>query len=428
MASVFIVYSALLTLGLILSSPYWLVQMMRLGKYRAGLAERLGRVPDRIRTDDHRPTIWIHAVSVGEVLAVSGLVQALRDSVPGYRIIVSTTTHTGQKLARERFGAENVFYFPLDLPFCVWPYVRALQPKLVVVAETEFWPNFLRIVRSSGARVAVVNARISDRSFPRYRSWRDLLSRVLQFVDVFLAQSEEDARRLREIGAPASRVRVSGNLKFDVKPPREAPVVAQIRYSASESGAGPVIVAGSTVEGEEGLLLAAFQKVLQKYQHALLILAPRHKERFEAASILVARSGIPFILRSRMDSKTLLSGSVLLLDTLGELASAYALADVAFVGGSLVARGGHNILEPAHWGVATVVGPHTENFRDIIGIFQQADAVRIAQPQAMAETLLALLGNDGHRRALGTRAKTLVEQQMGATQRTLETLRGLVEE
>ena len=424
----FILYSALLALGLLLTSPYWVVQMLRLGKYRAGLRERLGRVPARVFVNDGRPAIWIHAVSVGEVLAISGLVARLREVMPRYRVVVSTTTHTGQKLARERFGEENVCYFPLDFAFCIRSYVKALRPALVVVAETEFWPNFMRVVRTSGARVAVVNARISDRSFPRYRAWRGLLGRVLEFVDVFLAQSDEDARRLREIGATDAKVHVSGNLKFDVKPPEEVPVVSHLRELIQRSLAGLVIVAGSTVEGEEELVLAAFRRVLEKYSGALMILAPRHKERFAAVRALVERSGVKWSARSEMGAETALAGSVLLLDSLGELASVYSLADVAFVGGSLVPRGGHNILEPAHWGVATLVGPHTENFRDIISIFRQADAVRVAQPELMGDTLLHSLGNENERHALGARARQVLEQQMGATERTLEALKALVEQ
>jgi 3-deoxy-D-manno-octulosonic-acid transferase len=425
---VFILYSALMALGLVVTSPYWLIQMLRLGKYRAGLAERFGMVPRRVRENDGRPTVWIHAVSVGEVLAISGLVDALRRALPGYRVVVSTTTHTGQKLARQRFGENNVFFFPLDFALCIRPYVRALRPKLVVVAETEFWPNFLRVLKTTGARVAVVNARISDRSFPRYRAWRGLLSRVLRFVDLFLAQSDEDARRLREIGAASNRVQVSGNLKFDVKPPDEVPVIATLRGMLAGQSAGGVIVAGSTVEGEEQLVLKAFTEVLRSYPGATLVLAPRHKERFESVHAMLESSALKWSRRSVLTESSELAGSVLLLDSLGELASVYAIADVAFVGGSLVARGGHNILEPAHWGVATVVGPHTENFRDIINIFRQANAVRVVEPEGLAATLLDLLGNHAERLALGERARAVTEQQMGATQRTLAALQGLVEE
>lgn len=425
----FILYSALLTVGLLLTSPYWLVQMLRLGKYRAGLAERFGRVPKRIRTGNNSPSIWIHAVSVGEVLAVSGLVAALRESLPGYRVVVSTTTHTGQKLARERFGESNVFYFPLDLAFCIRPYIRALGPALIVLAETEFWPNFLRVTHAAGARIAVVNARISDRSFPGYRRWRKPLSRVLRFVDLFLAQSDEDATRLCEIGAQAERVHVSGNLKFDVKPPEEIEFARILRTRIGQLRISPVIVAGSTVKGEEQLVMEAFSAVLKEHPEAMLILAPRHKERFE--EVTRSMDGMPLRLHLR---SMLVEGkgdiepkSVLLLDSLGELASVYAVADIAFVGGSLVPRGGHNILEPAYFGIATVVGPHTENFRDIIRIFRQSDAVQIAQPETFSKTLLHLLANGEERRALGRRARLVMEQQVGATSRTVKELRSLLE-
>src|SRR6202162_4731720 len=201
----YLIYSALLAAGLLLTLPYWLMQRLRHGKYRAGLSERLGRIPQRLTKQPVRPTIWIHAVSVGAVLAVSGLVAELKRRFPNYRLVISTTTDTGQKLARTRFGAENVFYFPLDFAFAIRPYLRWLRPELIVIAETEFWPNFLRLGKASGARIAVVNARISDRSWPRYRRCRHLLTRVLRQVDLFLTQTEEDARRLAQIGAPKER-------------------------------------------------------------------------------------------------------------------------------------------------------------------------------------------------------------------------------
>lgn len=452
----FALYSALLFVGLLLTSPYWLVQMLRLGKYRAGFRERLGIVPARVTKDSDsldtiqqvmaeeegtgretpetfsganrriRPVIWVHAVSVGEVLAIGGLVDGLRAALPMYRVVVSTTTHTGQRLARDRFGETNVFYFPLDLAACILPYFRVLRPHLVVLAETEFWPNFLRTARKSGSRVAVVNARISDRSFPRYRVFRGLLGRVLSHVNLFLAQSEDDAARLRAIGAPQDRVHVSGNLKFDVKPPEEVAIVSKLRATLALEQASPVVVAGSTVEGEEELVVEAFRRVLKKHSQAVLILAPRHKERFDSVAQFLEQSGLRWSRRSQMSANTVLGGSVLLLDSLGELASVYALADVAFVGGSLVPRGGHNILEPAHWGVATLVGPHTENFRDIIGIFRQANAVRIVSPAVFASTLVFLLENDAERRALGQRAHEVRAQQTGATQRTLAEIRALL--
>ena len=195
----YLIYSALLAAGLLLTLPYWLMQRLRHGKYRAGLSERLGKIPQRLISQPARPAIWVHAVSVGEVLAVSGLVAELKGRFPNYRVVISTTTDTGQKLARTRFGAENVFYFPLDFAFAIRPYLRWLRPELIVIAETELWPNFLRLGKASGARIAIVNARISDRSWPRYRRFSHLLVRVLRQVDLFLTQTEEDARRLAKL-------------------------------------------------------------------------------------------------------------------------------------------------------------------------------------------------------------------------------------
>ncbi|HXE91912.1 MAG TPA: 3-deoxy-D-manno-octulosonic acid transferase [Terriglobales bacterium] len=418
----YLLYSMALAVALLVAAPWWLLGMLRHGKYRAGLAERLGRVPARISRG--RGAIWVHAVSVGEVLAVSQLIEALRQRYPERRLVISTTTMTAQKLARERFGAENVFYFPLDFAFAIRPWLQALEPELIVMAETEFWPNFLRLAREGGARIAVVNARISNRSFAGYRRWRRLLRDVLTFIDVFLAQSEEDARRLVEIGAPGARVHVSGNLKFDAKSVPSSPAVALLRR-ALERG-GPVIVCGSTVEGEEELLLEAFSSVRQQHAQAVMILAPRHPERFVPVAQMVATSGPPWKRRSELAVDEAISCGIVLLDTLGELAAVYALADLAFVGGSLAPRGGHNILEPAQHGVPVIVGPHTENFRDIVTLFRQADAVRIVAPAELTGTLLSLLGNDAERQALGRRAAEVVRAHAGATERTLEALAALL--
>lgn len=421
----YLFYSFLLALGLTLSLPYWLFQVMRHGKYSGGLGERMGRVPPRLGEGQGRPTIWVHAVSVGEVMAVSGLVEGLQTRFAQHRIVVSTTTATGQKLARKRFGPDNVFHFPLDFASAIRPYLRLLRPELIVIAETEFWPNFLRLAKASGAKVAVVNARISDRSLPGYRRIRRILSTILRHVDLFLAQTDEDARRLRDIGAPAERIQVSGNLKFDVAAPSPPPIVTSLRSAFQQAATGPVIVCGSTMEDEEQLLLRGFENVLASHPRAVMILAPRHPERFEAVAQLLEQLGIRFCSRS-LWSGAPLAGGVLLVDTIGELASLYALADVAFVGGSLVPRGGHNILEPAQHGVAIVVGHHTENFRDIIGLFQSRDAVRVAGPAEFPLVLMELLANPAERNALGSRALETLRLQMGATQRILHSLETLL--
>jgi 3-deoxy-D-manno-octulosonic-acid transferase len=425
---VYLIYNLLLALGLLLSSPWWLIQALRHGKYRAGLQERLGFVPERLGLAAGERRIWVHAVSVGEVLAISRLVHRMREQFPGHRVLVSTTTLTGQMLARQRFGAENVFYFPLDFDWCVWRWINAVRPELVVLAETEFWPAFLHRAKRSGAHIAVVKARISDHSLPRYFRFRRLLRVVLQNVDAFAAQSAEDARRLVQIGAAASGVEAVGNLKFEVSPPAEPDFVAWLRQAIAREHAGPVIVAGSTVDGEEAYVMEAFSAVLREFAQATLVLAPRHKERFESVAEMLRESRLPVLRRSlwRREEPAALSGSVLLLDSIGELASVYALADVAFVGGSLVPRGGHNILEAAQFGAPVVTGPHTENFRDIMQAFKSENAVVVVAPDEFAARLLALLKDDAQRETIGTRGMHVVQANSGATERTLAILGDLL--
>ena len=419
-----ILYSLGLALTVLLTAPWWLWQMLRYGKYHKGLWERLGRVPARI--GDSKAAVWVHAVSVGEVLAMSTAIARLRDA--GHRVVVSTTTDTGQKLARERFGAENVFYFPIDFAFAVRPYLKAIRPSLLVLAEAEFWPNVLRLAKQSGARIAVVNARISDRSFPRYRRFRGLMLGMLRNIDVFLAQSEQDAQRLVEIGAEVQRVTVAGNLKFDVKPPAQSDLVPGLQAALQREQGGPVIVAGSTLAGEEEILLDAFVEVRKAFPKAVLVLAPRHPERFGVVADLLVARGVSWIRRSEGKGTTPLAGSVLLLDTIGELAALYELATLAFVGGSLVPAGGHNIVEPARFGVPVVVGPHTENFREIVETFQRAGAVLVVSADELAAAFLHLLHDDADRSALGSKAADVVRRNSGATTRTVDALLALLKD
>ncbi len=422
-------YSAVLFLSLVLTLPYWLLQMMRHGKYRAGLRQRFGAVPAALISSGERPTIWVHAVSVGEVVASSAVIQAMKEKLPSRRVLISTTTSTGQKLAVRRFGAENVFYFPLDFEFAMRPYLDALRPELVVIAETEFWPNFLRLAKRSGARIAVINCRISDRSLPGYKRFRfwlpRLLERVLGNVDLFLAQTGEDRRRLIEIGAAESKTAVTGNLKFDAAPPPSPKIVASLRESFEDSGAGPVLLCGSTLEDEEGSLLSAFRNILVDHPKAVMILAPRHPERFAAVGDLVEQLGFRLWRRSLWSGETL-AGGVFLVDSIGELAALYSLATVAFVGGSLVPRGGHNILEPAVYGVPIVTGNHYENFRDVVNFFASRNAVRIVGLAELPLVFMDLIKNEDERKTLGRNALAALESQRGATERTVAALLRLV--
>jgi 3-deoxy-D-manno-octulosonic-acid transferase len=413
-------YSALLSLFLLLTLPYWLLQMLRHGKYRAGLAQRLGRVPPALAVPN-QPTIWVHAVSVGEVVAASGVVAGLKEKFPSHRVLVSTTTSTGQKLAARHFGAENVFYFPLDFGFAIRPWLAALHPELVVVAETEFWPNFLRLAKRGGARLAVINGRISDRSLSGYNRLRFWLPRILDPVTLFLAQTEEDRRRLIEIGVPERKVAVAGNLKFDVAPPPPPAIVESLRQNLGRSGAGPVLVCGSTLEDEEGPLLSAFRNVLANHPKAVMVLAPRHPERFAAVDELVEKLGFRCWRRSLWGGEPA-TGGVFLLDSIGELAALYSLATVAFVGGSLVPRGGHNILEPALYGVPIVTGNHYENFRDIVDFFLSRKAVRVVGVAELPLAFMELIENREERERLGQNALAALESQRGATARTVSAL------
>jgi 3-deoxy-D-manno-octulosonic-acid transferase len=419
----YVFYSLLLWGAALLSLPWWLVQMLRLGKYRSGLRERLGFVPERLK--NVRPgCIWVHAVSVGEVLAVSQLVTELQQKYHERQILVSTTTATGQNLARQRFGEECVFFMPLDFGFAVRRYLAALQPQLIVIAETEFWPNLLHLAGKRQTSLAIVNARISDRSFPRYRRFRWFFRHVLAEVDLFLAQTADDAQRLREIGAATGRVQVSGNLKFDIRPNPQPALVNGLRAALGEDS--PVIVCGSTAEGEEGQLLQAFKSVQGEFPAATMVLAPRHPERFERVAAMIAAAGFALQRRSSWSTPQPIRSGIFLLDSVGELAAVYELADIAFVGGSLVPTGGHNILEPAQYGAAIVVGPHTFNFREIVNIFEQGGAIRAVTAETLGPQFLALLGQPQERKRLGGLARELFAKHAGATRRTLEALAPLL--
>jgi len=416
-----ILYNLALLAVLVAGIPWWLWKMATTHKYREGLSERLGWV--RVHTDK-RPTIWLHAVSVGEVLAVSRLVGELERAFPEFRLLISTTTKTGQDLARERFGHERVFYCPLDLPWATRAYLKALKPRMLILAETEFWPNLLSGCNRRGIPVAVVNARISDRSWPRYRFFKRIWRPLLSSLGRVLAQSEIDAERLRALGCGPERVTVSGNLKFDVRAAVEAEATRMLKAGAEGAR---FVVAGSTLEGEEAALLEAWPRLLTSDKNLVMVIAPRHPERFAAVAALLDQSGLDWVRRSGWKSEdTLRAGQVVLLDTIGELASVYSLAAVAFVGGSLVAAGGHNPLEPAQFGVPIVMGPHYANFRAITEDLRKHDALRITEKEDLTKTLMELLSDGETARAMGERAKKVFGEQSGATGRSVEALRALL--
>jgi 3-deoxy-D-manno-octulosonic-acid transferase len=424
-------YSLLLMVGLAVCSPWWLARMVR---YRAGMAKRLGRVPAELRAAvAGRQVVWVHAVSVGEVLAATRLVAELEAALgAGWVVVVSTTTATGQALARERFGAARVFYYPLDFAWAVRATLRALQPKMLVLMESELWPRML--VECGRARVpaAVVNARVSDRSYARGMRVRAVWGRVLRRVDLFLAQSEEDARRLVAMGARVEAVRAIGNLKYDVRAAKKSRVAELIREAAAGR---PIVVAGSTVDGryaseEQIFLQEGMGPLWGSYPDTLLVLAPRHPERFDEASELATHFGSSVRATQLLQrgEGTALTERIVVLDTIGDLAAVYGVADVAFVGGSFVERGGHNPLEPAQFGVPVVMGTSYENFRDVVGKMIAEDGIRIVQDKAELETaLVELLTNREAARAMGERGRRVFEEQQGATGRAVAALVGMVQ-
>ncbi|MGA7523991.1 MAG: 3-deoxy-D-manno-octulosonic acid transferase [Acidobacteriaceae bacterium] len=419
-----ILYSLALLLVLVAGAPWWLLRMATSGKYREGLAERLGRVPERIRGSlGGENRIWIHAVSVGEVLAASRLIEELgqrlgaegpaRDS-GAWRVMVSTTTRTGQTLARERFGAERVFYFPLDFGWAVRAWLRAVRPRMLVLAETEFWPRMLAECRRMGIPVAVVNARISDRSWPRYRRLAWMWRRILRGVGVALAQSELDAERLGALGV--KNVQVGGNLKFDVRVACPAAITTLLREHLAPEA--KVLVCGSTLAGEEEFLLDAVPS------EAVVILAPRHPERFGEVASLLQRRGAEWVRRSEWlgAPARIEAGTVLVLDSIGELASVYSLATAAFVGGSLVPAGGHNPLEAAQFAVPVAMGTSYENFRGIVETLRARRAIRVVEREELRTALTELLTGSPEARAMGARGRAVFESEAGATERSVAAL------
>jgi 3-deoxy-D-manno-octulosonic-acid transferase len=414
-------YNLALILVLLVSAPWWLFLMATTRKYREGFLERLGAVRP-LKGGSGRPMIWIHAVSVGEVLAVSRLVKTLDGTLPGYFVAISTTTRTGQELARQRFGQERVFYCPLDLPWAVNFYLQARKPAMLVLAETEFWPNLMSRCFRLGVPVVVVNARISDRSWPRYRRLRGLWRPFLSRLTAVLAQSELDAKRLRALGCETATV--AGNLKFDVRSGRDS---AAVRLIEEQLGGLRLVVAGSTLEGEEAMLLAAWPEVLKTQPEMAMVLAPRHPERFAAVAEMLERSGVPWRKRSAMGKAALRPGEIVLLDSMGELATVYSQAAVAFVGGSLVEAGGHNPLEPAQFGVPVVMGGHYVNFRAMVEALRERDALRIVGLGELAGAIVELLSDAQAAAAMGERGKRVFEDHAGATARSLAVIQGILE-
>jgi len=416
-------YSVILTLLALGYLPLFLVRKVWGAGYPLALRERFGfvRVPPPPLSNGR---FWVHAVSVGEVMAAVPLVQALSARWPAADVVVSTVTATGEHVARARFGeAAATVTFPLDFRGAVRRAVRRVQPACFIALETELWPNLLRALRQARVPAVLANGRISDRSYRRYRLVRRLFRRVLGDIALFCMQSEEDARRIISLGAAPERVLVTGNLKMEA--PSGDAGAEQLWRRLLHLGSAPVVVAGSTHRGEESIVLDAFLAVRPAADGLRLVLAPRHPERLDEVEGLARARGLSVVRRSRVNPGH--GAPVVLLDTMGELASLYAIADVIFVGGSLVPIGGHNVVEPALHAKAVVFGPHMANFRDAAALLLRADAaVQVADETALAATLGRLLADAPARQALGRAAWNAVRAHQGACVRTVAALERLL--
>ncbi len=444
----YFLYSIFLSLACIALLPYFFYQAFLNKKYLNNFWERLGALPEGLQSDA-RPTIWIHAVSVGETLAAHPLVNALRERFPNHRLIFSTTTATGQAVARSRISeADGFCYFPFDWRFSVRKALKTIQPQVVVLMESELWPNFLRECKTRNIPVVVANGRVSDRSFRRSQKFAFWFRRMTANISRFLMQSEADAARIQALGAAPENTSVSGNIKYDIGTANAAAIETQARLLEADFALSraPLIVAGSTTDGEEDLLLAAFAGVRKEIDNVRLLLAPRHPERFDAVAKLLDSSHFKSVRRSAYVQQVEVVGTnrfaalpattnpahcadILLLDSMGELACLYRFATVVFIGGSLVPKGGHNILEPAFAAKPIIVGPYMENFREIAAEFQRHDAVMQLQGAndqaliaALRDAMLELLTDRERAQTLGNHARATVEANRGATAKTVEAI------
>jgi 3-deoxy-D-manno-octulosonic-acid transferase len=413
---------------IVLTSPYLVYQAIRKGKYREGFSAKfLGLVP---RRSSRRRGVWLHAVSVGEVNLLAPLLAAIARQQPDWECVISTTTRTGMALARKKYAAYPVFYCPLDFSWAVRTAIRRVRPDLLILAELELWPNLVGAAREQGARVAVINGRLSEHSYAGYRRIRPVVARLLAKIDLIAAQDASYAERFRALGARTDAVQVTGSMKYDgAQTDRENPATERLRALAGFMAGDVVLLAGSTQEPEEAAALDVYRALQPAWPQLRLVLVPRHPERFESVARLLDASGVAWQRRTLLDQRSAPAGArVLLVDVVGELGAWWGTAAIAFVGGSLSNRGGQNMIEPAAYGAAVCFGPNTRNFRDIVAAMLARDAaVVVGDGEQFRGFVERCLRDAGYAAGLGNRAKALVGEQLGATDRTLRLLSAVIE-
>jgi len=402
------------------------------GKYRQNLGPRLGVGLKGLTRPISGEVIWVHALSVGEVLSVVSLVHTLRKQFPDYKILITTTTESGQQVARQKLTSLDChfLYMPLDFWWLMQRTVRSIGASLFVLVETDLWPNLFWCLARERTPIILVNGRVSDRSLPRYRLWRTFFPRAFNNIDVFSMQSQEDGRRMRMLGVEAAKIQVTGNLKFDQPMAKNAvqereELVRELEWTQPSA----TWVAGSTHPGEEDIILRVYSRLRQEFSDFCLILAPRNQQRFEEVFKLALQSGWQILLRSQLPAGKGRGAKmdVLILDTIGELARFYSLGEFAFVGGSLVPLGGHNPLEAVQRGLPVVFGPHMENFRDIAAILTESGGgFQISDENKLFEQLRAWLTEPAAAKEQGQKVQRALQVHQGAVARNLVIIKSLL--
>jgi len=426
---VHLLYDILLTLFLIFSSPYFFLRSLAQRRLREGLFQRMGFFPGL----PFRRPIWIHAASVGEVFCSVPLVRRIKRDDPDCKIVLTTMTRTGNEAAKNKIPeADSVLLFPMDHPLVIGRMVKKIQPELLLIAETELWPNLLRSCGKKGIPIILFNGRISQKSFRRYLFVKSLFQDCLKYLSLFLMQTEEDRSRIINIGAPLERTRVTGNLKFD----QPFPSFSQEKMTEMANSLGlqtkeSVLIAGSTHPGEEEILLRLVKTLRKDNPHLVLILAPRHLERVEEVESILRKESVPWIRktslsidRGRSHQESRESPDVILLDTMGELMNFYSLGTLVFVGGSLVPVGGHNPLEPLFFKKCVLFGPYMFNFLEISrSLVEAGGAIQVKGIEDLSLRLKCLLSDEGARKEVGEKGYQFLEKHRGATERVFEEIR-----
>ncbi len=422
---------------LLLASPWLLFRAWTTGRYREGLSQKLwGAVP--ILPPISQPTLWLHAVSVGEVNLLPILVSRLEKTIPGVRCVISTTTKTGMEVAKKRFENYTVFYFPLDFSWAVKRAINRIKPTAIILAELEVWPNLTRFAQNAGVKLIVANGRISDKSFQSYRRAKFFLRSAFKRVDKVISQSKSVSDKFIELGVAPENVITIGSIKFDgAKTDRNSAAVCAVKKLSGSNTSGDfwagiseqdiVFLAGSTQDPEEKMALDAFNSLTDTYPQLRLIIVPRHPERFESVAEMLSENKAVFVKRTDLNSETTADSTtgrpakILLVNAMGELSAWWGTCHIAFVGGSMGSRGGQNMIEPAAYGAAVSFGPQTSNFRDIVSLLLEAQAAKVVQDGTQLQQFVAqCLANPDQTAAIGQRAQNLVLSQQGAADKTVE--------